>query len=235
MKNVTLLFVLIFPMLANAELQCPPNSSPDYFGKNCYCDTGFEVKNNQCSKIEVPENATISMLGGWQCNMGYKKTGDKCTKVKVPENATLTYGGSWSCNTGYRKVGNGCDKVQLPENAQFTYGGSWSCNKGYKKNNNKCDKVKLPKNAHFTFGSTWQCDSGFKQTGNSCVSMTNSELIQQVNLLNRMLMMQIAKSGGGDCTAAFRACEDECDDQFSSYRDEDMCVEACEEGKRACE
>ncbi|CAH6924714.1 conserved exported hypothetical protein [Vibrio chagasii] len=205
MKNLTLLFVLIFPMLANAELQCPPNSSPDYLGKNCYCDTGFEVKNNQCSKIEVPENATISMLGGWQCNMGYKKTGDKCTKVKVPENATLTYGGSWSCNTGYRKVGNGCDKVQLPENA------------------------------HFTFGSTWQCDSGFKQTGNSCVSMTNSELIQQVNLLNRMLMMQIAKSEGGDCTAAFRACEDECDDQFSSYRNKDMCVEACEEGKRACE
>ncbi|MBE4195976.1 hypothetical protein HJ093_22605 [Vibrio parahaemolyticus] len=205
MKILILLLALMFPVLASAELQCPPNSSPDYLGINCYCDTGFEVKNNLCSKIEVPENATISILGGWQCNMGYKKTGNKCTKVEVPENATLTYGGSWACNTGYRK------------------------------NNSKCDKVALPKNAHFTFGSTWQCDSGFKQAGNACVPMTNSELIQQVNLLNRMLMMQMAKSKGGDCSSAFKACEDECDDKFSSYRDEDMCVEACKKGKRACE
>lgn len=204
MKIKIFLLALVFPILVRAELQCPPNSSPGYLGESCYCNTGFQVKNNRCSKIELPENAK------------------------------LIYGGSWACNLGYRKVGNRCDEVHLPKNARFTYGGNWSCNIGYIENNDQCDKVTLPKNAHFIFGSTWKCDSGFKKNVNTCVPMTNNELIQQVNLLNKMLLIEMAKSENGNCSTVFRACKDECDDQFSSYSDQNMCVKACKIGMSAC-
>ncbi|WP_199877640.1 hypothetical protein [Salinivibrio sp. MA427] len=148
------------------------------------------MKNNQCVEINIPENASASIMGGWQCNTGYRKDGDKC------------------------------DKVQLPSHANFTFGDSWSCNQGYKRSGDKCIKVQLPDNAHFTFGSVWECNAGFTKNGNSCRAMNRNELVEQVKLLNQMLIIQMSKSSGGRCSSGFDECEDECDDQFSSYYDE---------------
>jgi len=200
-----LLIVLFVPIPGFAETQCPPNSHPDILGRGCMCNAGYEVKNNQCIKIKVPDNASTSILGGWQCN------------------------------TGYIRKGNECDKVVLPDNASFIYGGTWTCNTGYQQRGNQCIKVNLPDNAHFTFGSMWECNAGFTKNGKSCRKMNRDELVNQVRLLNQMLIMQMSKQTGGDCSSGFDACEDECDDQFSSYYDEKKCVEACEEGKDACD
>lgn len=200
-----LIIFILISLLAYAEDQCPPNSSTDILGGGCRCNTGYEAKNNQCVKIQPPENAAISIMGGWQCN------------------------------TGYQKNGNKCDKVDLPNNASFTFGASWSCNQGYKQSENECIKVELPDNAYFTFGSMWECNAGFTKSGNSCRAMNRDELVDQVKFLNQMFLMQMSKSSGGSCSSGFDACEDECDDQFSSYYDEKKCVEACEEGKAACD
>lgn len=126
-------------------------------------------------------------------------------------------------------------KIQLPENASISVLGGWQCNIGYLKNGNECVKVQLPDNAHFTFGSMWECNAGFIKNGKSCRAMNRDELVNQVRLLNQLLLLQMSKSSGGSCSSGFDACEDECGDQFSSYYDKQKCVEACEEGKDACD
>ncbi|MFA0697894.1 hypothetical protein, partial [Vibrio sp. 10N.222.49.C9] len=97
----------------------------------------------------------------------------------------------------------------LPKNARFIGGTSvWTCDKGYQKQSNSCIKVHLPENAHFAFGSSWQCDAGFKRAGGECLAMNQQELVNQVKSLNRMLMMQISESAGGNgnCSTGFSYC-----------------------------
>lgn len=202
--------LVVFPLVllsvgAAWAQQCPPNARPDIFGKGCVCNTGYVVENGYCVEMKIPDNAHPNYLGGWDCDRGFKKAGNECIAV------------------------------QLPPNASFTYGGGWVCNQGYERRGNTCERVILPDNAHFTFGSMWECNPGFKKQGGQCVDMNRHELIEQNKRLSEMLYMQMSKSTGGDCSAGFDACEDECDDQFSSYSNEDKCEEVCEEGKDACD
>jgi len=203
-KQFAFLLLLATSRLALAAEECPANSHPDIFGRGCVCNTGYVVENEACVKMRVPANAHPNYLGGWECDHGYTKAGDECAAVQLPPNASFTFGGNWTCNQGYERNGNGCAQVVLPDNA------------------------------HFTFGAMWECDPGYKKDGGQCFEMNKQELIEKTKLLNLMLYMQMSKSTGGDCSSGFDACEDECDDQFSSYSDQQKCEDACDEGKDAC-
>ena len=51
------------------------------------CSRGFRWNGSECERIEVPANASISVLGDdWACNRGFKRSGDSCVEMTAAEN-----------------------------------------------------------------------------------------------------------------------------------------------------
>ena len=179
-KTIFLLLLILFLLpvtilAAKTETKPPKNGKLNTFKDDFECDRGF-IKNKSnwsCDKINLPENAVLTLAGNdWTCIANYKRVGDRCEKVTLPENAKFAVQGSeWYCNFGYEKQGDKCIKLEIPTNARWSYDGNdWECNKGFKESEDgkSCIEVKIPDNAQSNYIGTFTCNSGFKKVEDRC-------------------------------------------------------------------
>lgn len=150
----------------------PENAHRTLFG-GWECDRGYEQVGDRCQKIDVPENASLTLTGhDWRCDRGYQQVGQRCESIDVPKNASLTIlGNDWSCDRGYRQVGKRCEPIDIPENASLNLlGNDWRCDRGYERVKNRCERINIPENASLNLlGTGWTCNEGYVRRNNGCI------------------------------------------------------------------
>ena len=198
-------------VLAQAESSIVPgNAMADRFGSGWRCDSGFRKLDDQCIRIEVPNNAYLTGFGSsneWECSYGFVQTNGRCEPLVVPLNAYIDSSGErWRCARGFTAESGRCDPVPVPVNGYLNrFGDGWTCLVGFRATGDTCEAVSVPENAYSTnstYGSGWECRYGYRPSSEAC---------EPVVVPDNAFYVDRTSSRSWDCKRGFKQVNESCE------------------------